>query len=304
MTGKISEDADLVLNGTEKFAATRGGTNYGPLATSIATWLATLTQTLTNKTINNPGGLPFGQCVLAKSGANLVLTPLRGNLLTVNNKACSIPDAGLTLAPTGLTPSTFYYIYATATAGAVNALEASATVPATEVGTGNRIKSGDATRSLVGAAYVIAGPAFADTDGNLLVLSWFNRRRKKSRTAFTTDRTTTSDTVAELNSEIRGNFISWADEMVDASLQAAPRGSATPNQIVSGIGIDSTSTASADAISYVPAASFYLVGGSRFLVTGVTENALHFATVLGRAASGGFTATWDNRTSLLITVNG
>lgn len=54
MTGKISEDADTVLDGTEKFAVARGGINYGPLATSVAAWLASLAQTLTNKTLASP----------------------------------------------------------------------------------------------------------------------------------------------------------------------------------------------------------------------------------------------------------
>ncbi|WP_416194002.1 hypothetical protein [Nitrobacter sp. TKz-YC01] len=52
MTGKISEDPDRVVNGSEKFAAAAGGSNFGILASSIATYLASLAQTLTNKTIN------------------------------------------------------------------------------------------------------------------------------------------------------------------------------------------------------------------------------------------------------------
>ncbi|GEC15147.1 hypothetical protein [Nitrobacter winogradskyi] len=52
MTGKISEDPDRVVNGTEKFAAAASGSNFGILASSIATYLASLAQTLTNKTID------------------------------------------------------------------------------------------------------------------------------------------------------------------------------------------------------------------------------------------------------------
>jgi hypothetical protein len=78
-------------------------------------------QTLTNKTltsavVDTPKHLNFGQCVLAKSGANLVLSPKNGNLLTVNGQACAVPDAGVSLAATGLTVGTLYYIYAVATA--------------------------------------------------------------------------------------------------------------------------------------------------------------------------------------------
>ena len=42
MTGKISEDADKVVDGTEKVAAAVGGANYGILISSIATFLRTL----------------------------------------------------------------------------------------------------------------------------------------------------------------------------------------------------------------------------------------------------------------------
>ncbi|WP_316188331.1 MULTISPECIES: hypothetical protein [unclassified Bradyrhizobium] len=52
MTGKISEDPDLVLNGTEKYAASRGGANYGVIGSTLAAWMAALAETLTNKTIN------------------------------------------------------------------------------------------------------------------------------------------------------------------------------------------------------------------------------------------------------------
>jgi len=52
MVGKISEDPDKVIDGTEKLAAEHDGDNYGPLVSSIATYLASLAQTLTGKTIN------------------------------------------------------------------------------------------------------------------------------------------------------------------------------------------------------------------------------------------------------------
>lgn len=44
-----------------------------------------------------------GQCRLTKSGANLLLSPFGGNLLTVGGVNCTVPDAGVTLAQTGQT---------------------------------------------------------------------------------------------------------------------------------------------------------------------------------------------------------
>lgn len=52
MTGKISDDADRVVDGTEKVAAAVGAANYGILITSVATFLAAQVKTLTNKIIN------------------------------------------------------------------------------------------------------------------------------------------------------------------------------------------------------------------------------------------------------------
>lgn len=52
MTGKISEDPDKVVDGSEKLAAAAGGQNYGIFVASIATYLASLAQTLSNKAIN------------------------------------------------------------------------------------------------------------------------------------------------------------------------------------------------------------------------------------------------------------
>lgn len=73
MTGKISEDPDRVVNGTEKFAAAAGGSNFGILASSIATYLASLAQTLTNKTINAANNTISG-LTTAMFAANVVDT--------------------------------------------------------------------------------------------------------------------------------------------------------------------------------------------------------------------------------------
>lgn len=121
-----------------------------------------------------------GNCRLVKSGANLVLLPFNGNKLTINGVNCTVPDAGVTLAPTGLTVSSLYFIYAVATAGVVTSLEATLTstphVTSTTAGNkGVEIKSGDDTRSLVGLVRVIVGPAFQDTAIQRFVRSWFNR---------------------------------------------------------------------------------------------------------------------------------
>ncbi|MBB4364256.1 hypothetical protein GGD65_005314 [Bradyrhizobium sp. CIR18] len=112
-------------------------------------------------------GVPqtYGQCRLTLSGGNLVLAPWNGNLLTIAGAPQIVPEAGVSLAATGLMPGTTYLICAYMNSGTMT-LEASTPAHATSTRAGNKgteIKSGDGTRSLVGMARVITGPAFADT---------------------------------------------------------------------------------------------------------------------------------------------
>ena len=156
-----------------------------------------------------------GQCVLAKVGSNLVLSPKDGNKLMVNGVMCTIPDGGVSLAATGLTANTFYRIYATASSGVVTGLEASTTAHATSTSTGNKgveIKNGDETRTHVGIARVITGPAWQDTAGQRFVRSYFNRPPVLCSGAFTAQRTTLATSGAEINTEIRNEFVCYADD--------------------------------------------------------------------------------------------
>jgi hypothetical protein len=164
--------------------------------------------------------LPTGQCRLTKSGANLLLSPIGGNALVINSAVQAVPDAGITLAPTALAVNTVFYIYAFMNAGTMT-LEASATVPVAQAGTGVQIKTGDATRSLVGMARTITGPAWADTATQRFVLSHFNRRSIGGVNALTANVTVSSaGTYVEVsNTDLRIEFLTWADDAV--RIQAA-----------------------------------------------------------------------------------
>ncbi|MBB4391822.1 hypothetical protein [Bradyrhizobium sp. ERR14] len=162
-----------------------------------------------------------GQCKLVKSGSNLVLQPLNGNVTRVNGQVCTIPNGGVSLAPTGLTPGTTYFIYATKSGGVVNAIEASTTAHATSTTSGNEgteIKTGDNTRSLVGMARVVTGPAWADTAAQRFVASWFNRESRDVTGAadgVSTDTGTSSYTEKTVS---KAEFVAWANEVVDAKI--------------------------------------------------------------------------------------
>lgn len=226
----------------------------------------------------------FGQCRLTLSGGNLLLSPVNGNLLTVNGTPCTVPSAGLTLAATGLTTRTLHYIYATASAGAVNALEASTTGHSTDSTTGVEIKTGDATRTLVGMAYVVTGPAFADTAAQRLVVSWFNRRPIHGTARFSTLRTSASTSYAEVNTEIRIQFLTWANSSVQFAASGGTYNSGA-NQTLTSVGVDGTTPE--DVVSFGSGANAQSMGLSH--ANTFTEG-FHYATILGRVSAG--TGTW------------
>ena len=184
-----------------------------------------------------------GQCRFVKFGSNLLLQPFLGNGLTINGVVQKIPAAGVSLAPTG-TPLTLYYIYAYMV-GTVMTLEASATGHSTDTTTGVEIKTGDVTRTLVGMARPIAGPAWQDAIAQRFVVSWFNRRPNSTLGVYTADRTTPTSEVSftELASEIRNEFLSWSGVTVTTSLtghaSSSPASAGTMNYFT-GIGIDVT----------------------------------------------------------------
>lgn len=152
----------------------------------------------------------FGQCRLARVDASTIrLDRQDGQLLTIGGVVRTIPAPGPTLAVTGLVADTTYYVYAYMV-GSTITLEASATVPVAGTN-GQQIKTGDATRALVGMVNPITGPAFADTASARRVLSYYQRRPKNVLNGFTTDRTTTSTTNVEINSENRVTFLSWGE---------------------------------------------------------------------------------------------
>jgi hypothetical protein len=231
--------------------------------------------------------LRHGECQLTKSATNILLSPKNGNRLIVNGVPCVVPDAGVTLAPTGLTAGTLYFIYATASGGIVNALEASTTGHATQAGTGVEIKSGDATRTLVGMARPITGPAWQDAAQQRFVVSYFNRRNIGLVGNFSTGRTTTATTFAEINSEIRCEALVWGDEAVHVDSTLAAVFGLTSSTGYMSIAFDGVTPEPATLTllgTSVPSAPF-INGSPTVHKTGLTEG-YHYATVVGQISSG------------------
>ncbi len=160
-------------------------------------------------------GLPIGQCYLSLSGANLLLSPYNGNKLMIGGAPYAIPPVGVTLSAAGLAANTTYYVYACVASTAIT-LELATTAPVTDTN-GVMIKTGDATRTLVGMVRTNASAAFVDSRSQRFVLSWFNRRPKEIRTNFTANRQILSTTLVEIDPEIRASFLVWAGDVVQTT---------------------------------------------------------------------------------------
>lgn len=242
----------------------------------------------------------MGQCRLTKSGANLLLSPFAGNLLTVNGTNCTVPDAGVTLAATSLSPGTTYYIYATQSGGAINTLEASTTAWAVSTSAGNKgvpIKTSDETRTLVGMARVITGPAWADTEAQRFVVSFWNRRSLPGGSAFTAIRSYASSSWGEVNSEIRSEFLTWSDEAVQVAASGQYTAATAGSTYSQGIGVDGTTledgaTANNDAAAG-QAGSIHPFGLS---TAKLLSEGYHYATLLANH-SGGSSGTYTGNSA-------
>lgn len=248
-----------------------------------------------------------GKCRLTKSSANLLLSQWNGQTVVDGaDNILTVPSAGVTLAPTSATPDTTYYIYASDSDadGDIDLLEYSTTAPTTATN-GVKHKTGDTGDILVGMARAITGPAWADTATQRFVRSWFNDPGFVGNSAYSTNRTTTSTSFVEVNSEIRVEFLSWSGEVINA--ESTYGGSnTTAGTFFLGIGFDGT-TPSAEVLGYVQVGS-----GSCPLPLSLANNGLsegyHYGTVLARTSSGTLTlgggASGTQRMQLFISSGG
>ncbi len=243
----------------------------------------------------------YGHCRLTLSGGNLLLSRFNGRRLTINGVGELIPSAGITLAATSLTPSTLYYIYAYMNSGTMT-LEASATAYATDATTGVQIKTGDATRTLVGMARPVTGPAWADTSQNRFVRSWFNDQGVGFFGNFTANRARTSTTFAELNTEIRCEFLLWSGETMEALASGSAINGAAGDGSRSSLGVDSTTVPEVGGALSQMGSSDIVPFSAPAYRTGLAEG-YHYVTLLGAIQTGPSTSTWygdadGRRTSL------
>lgn len=157
-----------------------------------------------------------GECVLSYvNTSTITLSPRDGNIVSAPDGDGIIPSAGLSLSPSSLTPGTMYYIYAVKTGKYFSSLEASTTAPAVHSQSGIMIKTGDATRILVGIAEPVTGPAWSLSDTSILVRSWFNDQGINGIASLATTTSIGFSPWAEL-SGMRVTGLFWSGEIVKA----------------------------------------------------------------------------------------
>jgi hypothetical protein len=154
-----------------------------------------------------------GQGVLVKNGASLEFQRMNGRNVFINGQIEQIPSTAPTLSAPA-TSGTLYYIYVYMSAGTMT-LEASTTAYATDSTYGHKIKSGDATRTLVGMARTVSS-AWVDSATQRFVRSWFNRDKPALSvdSIGATNHANVSPT--EIDSSKRLEFLIWSGETVMA----------------------------------------------------------------------------------------
>ncbi len=244
-----------------------------------------------------------GQCRLdITNTTTLTLSRYQGASLPLkiggNWEAKLIPSGGVTLANTGLTAATKYNIYAYDDSGTLT-LEASTTAHAADSDTGVRIKNGDATRTLVGLAYLGAGtPGVVLAQGSG-TLSWFNRRRTVSGITRSTLDSSNNASYTEVNSAYRMLFVNWSDDAPHAHYQTSGGVNAGADQWMM-MGLDGVATILAEQYGGTAATVFMRTGLAAYVTT-VTDETQHYVT-LGKKESNTQFVNGNQTTSKMTTV--
>jgi hypothetical protein len=219
------------------------------------------------------------------SATQLRLARRNGRRVFINDANVVIPSTAPTLSNSGLSASTLYYVYAYVNAGTLT-LEASATAYATDSTYGHQVKSGDSTRTLVGMVRTNASSQFVDSAGQRLVRSWAHDPGVATTALFTANRSTSSLTAVELNSEIRNEVLLWAGETWDLSFLGAGVNATASGWTISAVAIDGTTAENGGCLATTVDAVPVVASAYR---DNLSEG-YHYATVVGSVNAG--TGTW------------
>lgn len=160
--------------------------------------------------------LGHGQCrLLQASTTQLKLVQRNGRNLIINGVPQQVPNTGVTVSNSGLAASTLYYVYAYMV-GTTMTLEVVTTGHSTNTD-GVEIKTGDATRTLVGMVWTDASVLFQDSPALRHVGSYFNRRIRSAVVSAPSAYGFSTTSFAEITPNMQVSIVAWADENIDAS---------------------------------------------------------------------------------------
>jgi hypothetical protein len=321
----VTGDATTTLHVGRRLKTTNtGGTRYSTITRSVFGALTTVTVENDSGSLDSGlSALSYGissadntsvpfvsrdqQCgrLTRVSATQIRLDPQDGNTIWVNTgsvwKLRTIPSAGVTAANTNihldgtggsnLAANTGYWVYLFDNAGTLT-LDFSTTAPAVDTTSGLKIKTGVASRLLVGMAHTNGSSEFD------LALSWYQRRGITQSAALSTARSTTSTSYVEVNPEIQVPFLSWAEEAVTAQFTGPMRNNTSAQFCTTRIFIDGVSTSVSDEISAHAGGANHLDNATCAGQKTVSEG-YHYMTVGVKV--GANTGTWPNGTLYVIT---
>jgi hypothetical protein len=240
------------------------------------------------------------------SATQIRLDPQDGNTIWVysgsNWRRRIIPSAGITVANTGLAANTAYFVYLYDNAGVLTLEFSSATAPAVDATSGLKIKTGDATRLLVGMVRT-QGSTPGQFQTPALVLSWYKRRGITASASLSTNRTQNSTSAIELNAEIEAKFLSWAEETVLAQFTGYATTDTLGKSHTTYITLDGIVTAFSPIVSVnTPVVSNFdnvSVAGH-----GTVTEGYHYVTIAVYVQAGTNLATWASGSTLYVLTRG
>lgn len=234
---------------------------------------------------NGPiSGLPLaGQCrFYCVSATQCRLIPYQGNQLTIAGVNQTVPSAGVNLANTSLSATTIYFVYAYMN-GLTMTLEASTTGHSTDATTGVEIKTGDATRTLVGMVRATASSQFSNALNARFVISWFNRRSAQCSNSAASTLTTGQTTPQPL---FAVEFITWGDEGLPVSFSGGVQNTVSLAVVFMAAALDSgTNAATPATYAQVPSANQYGPFTLSALI-GIGPEGYHYIYALGWVNAG------------------
>jgi len=240
---------------------------------------------------------PYSACscgrLIFSSATQLIFAPFAGDAIKINGVMYSIPSAGVTASNGGLSASTVYYVYLWNNAGTLT-IEFSTTGHTQDVSgstnAGTEIKSGDASRSLVGMIRTNASSQFVDGFANRGVASWFNRRaRFHQGSSVVAGVITNTAAWTEPSTATRVDGVFWGDDIVTIGSIGLEGQNDTAGQLTyGGVGLDGVANVTCESSAQLQASLVWIMCPCQPTTVG---EGYHFMTVIA-LVSGGMGHIW------------